>query len=119
MKAHIKTPDGVEVQIDGTPAELTAVLKDLKIKSESSSSNPSRSTAKKSKKVNDGLPGLIESLKQEGFFKKPQTLKGIRQKLKDLGHNYPITSLSGPMGREVRSRSLRRFKENKKYVYAQ
>jgi len=107
----------VEVQIDGTPAEVAAVLKDVKIKAQAPPN--AKGHTPKAKQVKDGLPGLIESLKQEGFFKKPQTLNAIRQKLKDLGHNYPVTTLSPRMGREVRKRNLRRFKENKKYVYAQ
>jgi hypothetical protein len=117
MKAHIKTPDGVEVQIDGTPAEVAAVLKDVKIKAQVPAVR--KGHAQKAKEAKDGLPGLIDSLKDEGFFKKPQSLNDIRIKLKDLGHNYPLTTLSPRMGREVRRRNLRRFKENKKYVYAQ
>lgn len=117
MKAHIKTPDGVEVQIDGTPAEVAAVLKDVKVKVQAPAKTKGHTPS--AKEAKDGLPGLIDSLKEDGFFKKPQSLNDIRLKLKDLGHNYPLTTLSGSMGRVVRKRNLRRFKENKKYVYAQ
>jgi hypothetical protein len=117
MKAYIKTPDGVDVEIDGTPAEVSAVLKSVEIKAQAPPKR--RSHSPKTKEVKDGLPSLIDSLKQERFFKKPQSLNDIRLKLKDLGHNYPLTTLSARMGREVRKRTLRRFKENKKYVYAQ
>jgi superfamily II DNA/RNA helicase len=116
MKAHVKTPEGIEIQLDGTSDELAAVLKDLKIKNQSPRSIGSTPKTKKGKQ---GVAALIDSLRQDGFFKKSRTLNDIRLKLKDLGHNYPLTSLSGSMSHEVRSRSLRRFKENKKYVYAQ
>ena len=65
------------------------------------------------------LPSLVEELKNEGFFKKTKTLGDIRKRLAELGHNYPLTTLSGPMRGEARKRMLRRFKENGKYVYAQ
>jgi hypothetical protein len=65
------------------------------------------------------LPGLIEELRTEGFFKKTKTLGEVKKKLADLGHSYPITGLSGPMRGEVRKKRLRRFKEKGKYVYAQ
>lgn len=116
MKAHIKTPEGIEVQLDGTPSELAAVLKDIKVKSQGT--QPKADTHK-GKTVKNNLPGLIGSLKEEGFFKKPHTLSEIRMKLKDLGHNYPRTSLSAAMQRQTRSRNLRRFKQHKVYVYAQ
>jgi superfamily II DNA/RNA helicase len=117
MKAHIKTPDGVEVQIDGTASEVAEVLNDVKIKAQVPPK--AKNHAAKAKNAKGGLPGLIDALKEDSFFKKPQTLNAIRLKLKDLGHNYPVTTLSATMGREVRKRNLRRFKENKKYVYAQ
>lgn len=118
MKAHIRTSDGVEVQMDGTPAELAAVLKEIKLKGDESPKT-SKSSTPGAKESKAGLPGLIHSLKGDGFFRKPQSLNQIRLKLKDLGHNYPLTSLSPAMARVVRKRSLRRFKENNKYVYAQ
>jgi len=65
------------------------------------------------------IPSLVEELKTEGFFKKTKTLGDIRKRLTELGHNYPLTTLSQPMREEVRKRRLRRFKENGKYVYAQ
>jgi superfamily II DNA/RNA helicase len=119
MKAHVKTPEGIEIQLDGTSDELAAVLKDLKIKNQSPRSSGSTAKTRKAKKGKQGVHALIDSLKQDGFFKKPRTLNDIRLKLKDLGHNYPLTSLSGRMGQQVRKGNLKRFKENKKYVYAQ
>jgi hypothetical protein len=116
-KAHIAMPDGVNVKLDGTPAEIAAVLKE--VRGEEKPGTTRRQPKKRGKTNKVTLPGLFEELRTEGFLKKARTLADIRKRLADLGHNYPRTALSGPLRTEVRKRRLRRFKENKKYVYAQ
>jgi hypothetical protein len=119
-KADIETPDGVRVKLEGTPEEISAVLKDIKIRGKDAATPKAKAAAKpaqKSGKVT--VTTLAEDLRKEGFFKKPKTLGEIKLRLADLGHNYPLTGLSGPMRREVKSKRLRRFKEKGKYVYAQ
>jgi hypothetical protein len=116
-KAHIETPDGISVKLEGTPAEIAAVLKDVK-----AGATPASGKRNKSAKVSTGrvtVQSLVTELKTDGFFKKPKALGEIRTQLADIGHNYPLTALSGPMRELVRSRVLRRFKEKGKYVYAQ
>jgi hypothetical protein len=114
-KAHIETPDGTKITLDGTPGEIAAVLKDVKGKEKSAASGKARTKAKSNKVT---VTNLVDDLKTAGFFKKPKTLGDIRERLADLGHSYPLTGLSGPMRREVRKKRLRRFKEGGKYVYA-
>ncbi len=116
-KAHIETLDGISVKLEGTPEEIASVLKDIKVKTTSRPANRNKSPKASSGRVT--LPSLVSELKDEGFFKKPKTLGEIRTRLADLGHNYPITGLSGPMRNLVRSKKVRRFKEKGKYVYAQ
>jgi hypothetical protein len=119
-KAHIETPDGVSVKLEGTPGEIATVLKEIRAKAKDAPAHKAEASGKpirRSGKVT--VRSLAEDLRNEGFFKKPKTLGEIRSKLADLGHNYPITGLSGPMRREVKSKRLRRFKEKDKYVYAQ
>jgi len=116
-KAHIETPEGVVVKLEGTPEEISAVLKDIKVKGKGAPAKKAKATGKRAGKVT--FPSLAEDLREEGFFKKPKSLVEIKSKLADLGHNYPLTGLSGPMRTEVKNRRLRRFKEKKKYVYAQ
>jgi hypothetical protein len=116
-KAHIETPDGISLKLEGTPWEIAAVLKDVRVKA-----TPATGKGNKSAKASSGrvtVPSLVAELKSEGFFKKPKNLGEIRTRLADLGHNYPLTALSGPMRGLVRSRTVRRFKEKGKYVYAQ
>ena len=115
-KAQILTREGVRINIEGTPAEIAAVVKEVKVTDKVEAKGRTRARAKSNKVT---LPGLVEELRNEGFFKKTKTLADVRKRLADLGHSYARTALSGPMREEVRKRRLRRFKENGKYVYAQ
>ena len=115
-KAHIETADGVILKLEGTPAEIAAVLKEVKVKPKAGTTEKARASARGGKVT---IPSLVEELKNEGFFKKTKTLGDIKKRLADLGHSYPITGLSGPMREQVRKKRLRRFKEKGKYVYAQ
>jgi|ERR1700733_1925905 len=115
-KAHIEGPDGVTVKLEGTAEEVAAVLKEIKVR------HKEHGVPKSKKRKTGGkatLTTLLEDLRNEGFFKKAKTMSDIQGRLADLGHSYPLTGLSGPLRREVRAKRLRRFKENRKYVYAQ
>lgn len=114
--AKISMPGGISVEVNGTPEELISVLENLKSKHASASVH--RTTWKR-KSGRGEIPGLIEALKSEEFFKSPQGLADIRAKLGELGHHYPLTTLSGAMQTQCKNRSLRRFKQGGKYVYAQ
>jgi hypothetical protein len=116
-KAHITTPEGIDVKLEGTPEEIAAVLDRARANSGSGKSSTKVPRQKKGGRVT--LGGLVVELKNDGFFKKPKQLGEIRKRLADLGHNYPLTTLSGSMQSQARKRNLRRFKENGKYVYAQ
>jgi hypothetical protein len=117
-KAQIETAEGITIKVEGTPAEIAAVVKEVKGKPKSGpETNGARKHKTKGNRVT--VPGLVEELRDEGFFKKAKTLADVKKRLADLGHTYPRTALSGPLRGEVRKRRLRRFKENGKYVYAQ
>ncbi len=115
-KAHIETADGAILKLEGTPAEIAAVLKEVKVKPKAATTGKTKASARGG---NVTIPSLVEELRNEGFFKKTKTLTDIRKRLADLGHSYPTTGLSGPMRKEVRKKRLRRFKEKGRYVYAQ
>jgi hypothetical protein len=119
-KARIVAADGARVDIDGTPAEIADLLKTLKITSsvrgrlsEKPAAAPRRKTSRPT------LPGLLAELIDAKFFAKPKGIGAIRAQLADLGHHYPVTSMSGPLQDLARHRKLRRFKKDGKYVYAQ
>src|SRR5437667_328199 len=63
------------------------------------------------------LVDLVDSLIDGGFFKTPRDLAAVRAALAQMGHHYPITTLSGAMLRKVRRRELRRLKQDKRWVY--
>jgi len=114
--AKINMSDGTSVEVNGTPEEVAAVFADLK----RGSSPTLQAASARPRRVGKGeIPRLIESLKSEEFFKTPRKLFDIQNKLADLGHHYPVTTLSGAMQVQSRSRNLRRFKQNGKYVYVQ
>lgn len=115
-RAQIETPDGASVKLEGTPAEIAAVLKELKVKPKADGTVKAKTKGKGGKVT---IPSLVEELKHEGFFKKTKTLGDIKKRLGELGHNYPLTTLSGAMQGEAKKRRLRRFKQDGKYVYAQ
>lgn len=114
-KAQITTPQGFQVKVEGTPAEITAVVHDLEQKS--AAQGPAQARRRKSKPARLSLPDLIESMVDGGFFKKPHDLAGIKGALAEMGHHYPVTTLSPVMLRLVRRRSLRRIREQKRWMY--
>ena len=118
-KAQISLPDGSIVHIDGTPGEISAVLKDFKRKPVARADNKADGRTVKAHKTNVTIPALVAELKNESFFKRPKGLGEIKKRLGALGHHYPITTLSGAMQTQAKHRQLRRFKQNGKYVYAQ
>ena len=114
--AKITMPGGVSVEIDGTPEEVASLLERLRADA-LRSAVPAETT--QSSKIRGEIPALISLLKSEEFFKTPRGLSDVRDKLAQIGHHYPVTTLSGAMQAQARSRNLRRFKQDGKYVYVQ
>lgn len=114
-KAHIKTPDGIVMNLDGTPQEIIAIMRDLKA-SHTSASKTAEKTAKW--QPSDGsINDRIISLADGNFFKQPRDLASIKAALAQDGHHYPVTTLSPLMLRLVRKRILRRIKQEKRWMY--
>lgn len=115
-KAHITTPQGVQIKIEGTAAEITAVVRDLETKG-TTDAQVRRRNRMKGKPGRASIVDLIGSLIDGGFFKKPKDLASIKAALAEMGHRYPVTTLSPVMLRLVRRRDLRRIREEKKWAY--
>ena len=111
-KAQIRMPDGLTIKVDGTPKEIAEVVQDLK-KAQRRSGASAGSSASGSGK----LPDLIASLVDGGFFKTPKDLAAIKLALEEMGHHYPVTTLSPAMLRQVRKRRMRRLKKADRWVY--
>jgi hypothetical protein len=121
-EAKITTPDGISVEVSGTPEEVSTIVR--RLRSGSSGTALQTRRGKKELKAQEGsAPGkvlisdLIETMKREDFFKSPRGLGEVRQGLADMGHHYPVTTLSGAMQKLAKRRQLRRFKQDGMYVY--
>jgi hypothetical protein len=116
-KAHITTPDGVTIKIDGTTDEIAALVAKFRSPVQIAARPPvgGKNRRKGVQKVQ--LVDMIDSLLDGGFFKTPRDLAAVRSALAEMGHHYPMTTLSGVMLRKVRKRGLRRLKQDKRWVY--
>jgi hypothetical protein len=113
-KAHITTPEGARITIDGTPKEIAAVVEELKARAAKGGPAPRRVTGRSGRVL---LVDLLASLKDGGFFKKPRDLASVKSALEEMGHHYPVTTLSPVMLRQVRHRNLRRIREKGRWMY--
>src|SRR5947209_1668821 len=113
-KAKITTPAGIKVEVEGTSKEITAVVQYLQKESGKQVSTLRRVKGKGSRIL---LIDLIASLIDGGFFKEPRDLAAIKAALEELGHHYPVTTLSPAMLRLVRKKHLRRIRQNKRWLY--
>lgn len=113
-KAQITTSEGIKINIEGTPKEISAVVRDLKM---DTGGTPARGRGGKARPGRVLLVDLIASLLDGGFFKKPKDLASIKSALAEMGHHYPVTTLSPVMLRLVRRRSLRRIRQKKRWLY--
>lgn len=113
-KAKITTADGMTIAIDGAPKEIAALVKDLRAKSAETELTRRRVRAKSAPVL---LGDLIASLRDGGFFKQLRDLASVKARLAEMGHHYPVTTLSPIMLRQVRRRNLRRIREKGRWMY--
>ncbi|MGC9603152.1 MAG: hypothetical protein ABSF47_01630 [Minisyncoccia bacterium] len=121
-KAKMTLPSGTQVVIEGTPSEVAAIVHQLGFRSEKISSServnvPTGRKTAKEKKIRTSPTDLILSLADGGFFKSPKDLASIKEGLAEIGHIYPIQTLSSIVFKMVRRRYLRRVKEDGRWVY--
>jgi hypothetical protein len=119
-KAHITTEQGTKITIEGTPEEVATLVSQLNY----TEAQPGRRDNRKgvgratSNSHDKATPvNLVSNLIDGGFFKKPKDLAAVKVAIEELGHVYPVTTLSPVLLRLVRKRQLRRLKEKKKWVY--
>ena len=119
--AHIVTKNGTKLTIEGTPEEVAVLVKRFEgTTSGTGKPNPARrggGSAARMGKAKAGPANLIAELIDAGFFKKPKGLGAIKSALEERGHFYPVTTQSPVVLRLVKTRSLRRLKENKLWTY--
>jgi hypothetical protein len=114
-KAQISFPDGTTVKLEGTPDEINAVV--VRARKTQETGRRRASVKVKARSRPPQLVDMIANLIDGGFFKKPKDLAAVKTALEEMGHHYPVTTLSGAMLRQVRKRNLRRLKKDKRWVY--
>lgn len=118
-KAHISTKSGTKITIEGAPGEVAAIVRQVQGR-EASASVRGRAKAKETKRTTRQRVtpmNLIISLIDGEFFRKPKNLVAVKVALEEMGHYYPITTLSPVLLRLIRKRQLRRIKDKKKWLY--
>jgi hypothetical protein len=118
-KAQITLPGGLMVSVSGTPDEITAVVFRLQ-GAGPTPKNATTSPARSRSKTPSGraqITDLVQQLIESGFFTKPKDLGAVKSALEEMGHHYPVTTLSPTMLRQVRKKNLRRLKEDSRWVY--
>jgi hypothetical protein len=119
VKAHITKPSGTKIVVEGTTEEIAAIL--LQIETETQ--QPKQSAAPNIHSKNPPSRGrttpvnLISTLIDGGFFRTPRDLASVKIALEEMGHHYPVTSLSPTLLRLVRKRQLRRIRDQKRWTY--
>jgi hypothetical protein len=119
-KAHIQTPDGSKITIEGGAAEIASIVK--QIQSPTSNSKPARRITraaheKRDRKKQQSASDRIANLKEEGFFNQPKRLSAVAAELEKSGYLYPVTTLSGVMLGLVQRRILTRVKKDGIWAY--
>ena len=118
-KAHITTKTGAKLIIEGKPDEVALIVRQLD-GAEVPSKVRRRGTTREQKPTarQTATPtNLILSLIEGGFFRKPKDLVAVKKALEEMGHYYPITTLSPGLLRIVRKHRLRRIKKEKRWLY--
>jgi len=113
--AHIKTPDGTTIRVQGTADEITAVVE--RLKADAAGRTGGKKSKSRTPSGRQGLSELIDSQVERGFFNKPVDLASVKSALEQMGHHYPLTTLSPTMLRLVRQRRLRRIKKDNRSHY--
>lgn len=125
-RANLVLHDGTTVAIEGTAEEVALLLQkfssanggagDARRRSpaKSHAASPRKPTGKPKRK---GPQQLIAGLADEGWFKSKRTIGDVLKKLEEKGHIYPMESLSTPLLRLTRNRTLRRIRDQGGWAY--
>jgi hypothetical protein len=118
-KTEITTVDGIRITVDGTPDEVARILEYIRRTSKRPASQQKATVDVRAVPAPRGLPALIDSLREENFFKVKRALGDVSSRLAELGSHYSGTTLGKQLLREVRGRRLRRLRDDRRWVYVQ
>lgn len=114
-KAHITTSEGISIRVEGTADEISALVR--KLDDQKRDRKPRGASHVSNRKGHTLLVDLIASLSDGGFFARPRDLASVKAALEEMGHHYPVTSLSPTMLRQVRRKQLRRIRDKGRWMY--
>lgn len=112
--ATIETKSGTKIKIEGTPEEISEVIK-LYEQMQAKQIEHAKEFKKFTKKDKKGTPTVGDSIKElvdSGFFDTPKGLADIKTILEQQGRFIPMTSLSVYALEFTKRRILRRSKDN-------
>lgn len=113
-KAKITKPSGTTILIEGSATEVADLVEKIE---GTDGMNKHQSKSKRLQRTKETLPSLIMALIARGFFKEPKDLSAVKSRLDEMGHVYPVTTLSPALLRRVQSRDLRRLKQENRWFY--
>jgi hypothetical protein len=128
-KANLVLPGGAKVAIEGTADEVAGLLERFSDGAAAESSNLAvrtrrrklkspKAKTKTAKAKRSGPTDYIRELISDGYFKSEREIGDVMDKLKERAHIYPVTSISGPLYRLVKTKELRRSKKDGAWKYA-
>ena len=118
-KASIETSSGLKIMVEGQAEEIASIIAHVK-SGENTPKQQHMTSEKKSRRSetqSTSLVGLIQKLKENGFFDTPKKVKDVKDELAQQTHHYPLESISTALIRRVKNGELGRIKEGKMWVY--
>ena len=120
-KAYLTTRTGVKIIVEGSPAEVASLVRQI----DGEVGTPKRVRARAATKAKlqrqpKATPtNLLSTLIDGGFFRKPKDLAAVKIALEEMGHYFPVTTLSPTLLRLIRRHQLRRLrdKKGKRWLY--
>jgi hypothetical protein len=118
-KAHLTTKTGTTIVIEGSRNEVAALVRQIEHGAKTSGTSRSAPpTSRARRRQPKPTPNnLISTLIDGGFFRKPKDLGAVKVALEEMGHFYPVTTLSPTLLRLVRRHQLRRLRDKKRWLY--
>jgi hypothetical protein len=131
--ANVTLPDGTTVIIEGSAEEVALLLERVSRTGAESASPRSirpggnrrsrgslsrkQTTQRPPRSAAKGPADYIRELAANNFFETKRGLGQVKAKLEEQAHIYPVTHLSPALFRLVKSKELRRIKEEGQWKY--
>ena len=118
-KANLTTKAGTRIVVEGTLEEVALLVEKIEgVQPTAARKAAATDTGERARATGKATPvNLIASLIDGGFFRKPKDLASVKVALEEIGHFYPVTSLSPALLRLVRKRQLRRLRDKNRWMY--